>query len=168
MLKRCYSKKCQKKQPAYKGCIVCEEWHNFQNFAKWYEENYYDVDGERMCLDKDILVKHNKIYSPDTCIFVPETINLLFTKRQNDRGESYIGTSLAENSKYQVHCSIINPVTGKSKSEYLGIYETQQKGFETYKYYKEKNIKQVADYYEKQIPEKLYKGMYNYEVEIND
>ena len=61
-------------------CSVYEGWHNFQNFAKWYEDNYYEIEEEQMHLDKDILVKGNKVYSPDTCVFVPETINGLFVK----------------------------------------------------------------------------------------
>lgn len=65
-------------------------------------------------------------------------------------------------------CSLLNPETGKSKQEYLGLYETQEKAFEVYKYYKERNIKQIADYYKNQIPERLYNGLYNYEVEITD
>ena len=56
MLMRCYDEKFHARKPAYIGCKVCEEWHNFQNFAKWYEENYYEIEGERMYLDKDILV----------------------------------------------------------------------------------------------------------------
>ena len=168
MLRRCYSEKYHEKYPTYKDCIVCEEWLNFQNFARWYNDNYYEIEGERMELDKDILVKHNKIYSPETCIFVPQTINSLFVKKQNNRGDSAIGTSPTRNGKYRVQCSIINPETRKSKNEYLGVYETQEKAFQVYKYYKEKNIKHVADYYFGRIPEKLYQGLYMYEVEIDD
>ena len=167
MLQRCYDEKFHERQPTYIGCKVCEEWLNYQNFAEWYYNNYYTVKNEVMCLDKDILVKHNKIYSPETCVFVPNTINLLFIKRQNDRGNSVIGTT-PKNSKYQANCNMINPKTGKSKKEYLGVYGTQEKGFEVYKYYKEKNIKVVADYYKEQIPVKLYNALYDYVVEIND
>lgn len=81
MLERCYSKKYQEKHPTYKGCVVAEEWHNFQNFAKWYEDNYYEVEGQIIDLDKDILVKGNKTYSPQTCVFAPQSINKLFTSR---------------------------------------------------------------------------------------
>ena len=168
MLKRCYDEKNRSKRNlTYMDCEVSEEFHNFQNFAKWYYENYYEIEGQRMDLDKDILIKGNKVYSPETCIFVPETINLLFIKRQNDRGESVIGTS-PKNGKYQVKCSLINPKTRKSKQEYLGLFDTQEKGFEVYKYYKEKNIKMVADYFKSQIPTILYDALYNYEVEITD
>ena len=167
MLNRCYDEKFHEKYPTYIGCEVDKNWHNFQNFAEWYYNNYYEIEGGKMCLDKDILYKHNKVYSPKTCIFVPQTINSLFVKRDNNRGESVIGTSL-KNGKYQVNCSLINPETGKSKQEYFGYYDSQEKAFEIYKYYKEKNIKQVADYYKDKIPEKLYDGMYSYKVEIDD
>ena len=167
MLQRCHDEKCKEKQPTYKDCKVSEEWYNFQNFAKWYEYNYYEVEGERMELDKDILVKHNKIYSPDTCVFVPQTINTLFVKCDKTRGDSFIGTSLKD-GKYQAGCSLINPETGKSKYEYLGYYETQEKAFEIYKYYKEKNIKVVADYFKNKIPTILYDTLYEYEVDIDD
>jgi len=167
MLERCYDEKIHKKRPTYKDCSASEEFHNFQNFGDWDKDNYYKVEGEVMCLDKDILVKHNKIYSPKTCIYVPQTINNLFTKRNSKRGESAIGTT-PKNGKYQVQCWLINPETGKSKQEFLGYYETQEKAFEIYKYYKEKNIKIVADYFREQIPDKLYDALYNYEVEIDD
>ena len=168
VLQRCYDKKYHEKRPSYSNCQVNEKWHNFQNFAKWYEENYYEIEGERMCLDKDILIKHNKIYSIETCIFVPNTINLLFVKNDNKRGKSLIGTTLLENGKYKAQCNLLNPETGKSKKEYLGLYDTQEKAFEVYKHYKEKNIKEVADYFKGQIPYKLYQSLYNYIVEIDD
>ena len=64
MLKRCYSGKYK----TYYDCSVCDEWKNFQNFARWYEDNY-PSDGMKYDLDKDIKIDGNKIYSPDTCIF---------------------------------------------------------------------------------------------------
>lgn len=91
---RCYSKKYKEKKNSYEGITMCEEWLNYQNFSKWYDENYYEVEGERIELDKDILVRGNKIYSPDTCIFVPSSINrafILYGKedRINEKIENY-------------------------------------------------------------------------------
>jgi hypothetical protein len=74
MLQRCYDLKCQQKHPTYKGCSVDKEWHNFQNFAQWVEENY-PQDGQNYQLDKDHLVKGNKIYSADTCCFLTHQQN---------------------------------------------------------------------------------------------
>ena len=121
-----------------------------------------------MCLDKDILLKGNKIYSPNTCVYVPQTINSLFTKCDNTRGKSAIGTTPRKNGKYMAYCHLLNPETGKSKGKTLGYYNTELEAFQVYKYYKEKNIKEVADYYFGRIPKRLYDGMYSYEVEIDD
>ena len=168
MMERCYSDKYHKKHSTYKDCNVSEEFHNFQNFGSWDSENFYTVEGERMELDKDVLVKGNKIYSPDTCIYVPQTINTLFVKKDRNRGESAIGTTRRKNGKYVAQCNLINPETCKSKLKNLGYYDTELEAFEVYKYYKEKNIKEVADYYKDKIPSKLYQAMYKYEVDIND
>ena len=167
MLKRCYSDKCQKTRPTYKGCCVCEEWLNYSNFKKWYDENYYEIEGQRMALDKDILVKGNKIYSPDTCVFVPQNINTLFTKRNKSRGKYPIGVYKPNNSnKYQAMCNIF--YNEKRQYKYLGLYNTIEEAFNAYKQFKEADIKQIADEYKDKIPNKLYEAMYNYKVKITD
>ena len=135
--------------------------------GKWINENYYEVPGETMCLDKDILCKGNKLYSRKTCIFVPERINNLFTKRDNARGENPIGITLNSLGNYQVFCH-----NGNGGRDYLGTYPTKEEAFQVYKEYKEKVIKEVIDSYEGKIPEPFYsrlrEAMYNYEVEIDD
>lgn len=161
MLKRCYDSKYHDKQPTYIGCTVHDSWLNFQTFSKWYYENYYKIEGQRMELDKDILCKGNKIYSPDTCIFVPQRINSLFVKRDNDRGDLPIGISY-EKKKYRVRCHI----NGKNQS--LGYYNTPEEAFQAYKNFKEKYIKEVAEEYKNVIPQKLYEAMLRYEVDIDD
>ena len=167
MLERCYSEKYKKKKPTYEDCKVCEELLNFQNFAKWDSKNYYEIEGETMCLDKDILVKHNKVYSPETCIYVPNTINVLFTKSDKIRGNTPIGVNKQKN-KFRAQCRVYDYKTNKKEREFLGHYETPEQAFEVYKEFKENYIKQVADEYKDKIPQKLYDAMYNYEVEIND
>ena len=164
MLERCYYSKYHEKHPSYIDCIVCDEWHNFQNFAQWYDNNYYEIKNEKMCLDKDILIKGNKIYSPDTCVFVPQSINKLFTKRDVYRGDLPIGVYYKkQNKKYGVVCNIKD-----SAKKHLGYYDTPEEAFQIYKNYKEKHIKQIADQYKSLIPEILYNAMYEYEVEIDD
>lgn len=76
MLARCYDDETQKKNPTYVGCIVCDEWHNFQRFAKWYEDNH-PRDGKKYHIDKDIKVKGNRVYGQDTCIFVTPKQNIV-------------------------------------------------------------------------------------------
>ena len=169
MLQRCYDEKFHKKCLTYDNCEVCEEWLNFQNFGKWFYKNYYKIEGEKICLDKDILVKGNKIYSPDTCIFVPERINTLFTKCNKIRGDYPIGVYYNErNKKFVAQCSIYNYNENKKKPKYLGLYDAPEEAFEVYKQFKENYIKEIADKYKQQIPRKLYQTMCNYKVEIND
>ena len=164
MMKRCYSNVLHKKRPTYIGCTVCDEWHNFQNFAKWYDKNYYEIENQRMCLDKDILHKGNKIYSPETCIFVPQNINSLFTKTNALRGKYPIGVRFRKDcNKYNSCCS-----NGNKKRICLGVYNTPEEAFYVYKNYKENLIKQIADKYKNKIPQKLYNAMYKYKVEITD
>lgn len=163
MLNRCYNKKYIDKKQSYIDCSVCEEWHNFQNFAKWHEENYYEIEGQEMHLDKDILVKNNKIYSPETCVFVPEHINSLFTKRQSRRGELPIGVHFCKKRhKYIAQCG------ADGKRIYLGGFDSPQEAFDTYKDFKEKEVKRVASLYKDNLPTELYEALCNYKVEITD
>lgn len=161
MLRRCYSEECLSKHKSYIGCLVCEEWHNFQNYAKWYHENYYEL-GRRMNLDKDILVKHNKVYSPETCVFVDDRINKLFIKSDASRSEYYVGVYKTRSNRFSVHCCDYNE-PDKHK-----LFDTPEEAFYEYKRRKEMIIKRVANEYKDMIPEKLYNAMMNYEVEITD
>jgi len=163
MLSRCYNKNFHKKCITYIECNVCEEWLNFQNFAKWFDENYYEITGEEIHLDKDILFKGNKIYSPETCVFVPKKINILFNKRQNKRGNYPIGVAFRKD--IHIYMSYIK-INNKTKN--LGYYNTPEEAFQAYKTAKENHIKQVADEYKDKIPQRLYDAMYRYKVEITD
>ena len=167
MLRRCYDPKYHEKKPTYKGCAVEDYLLNFQHMGEWINENYYKVQGEKMCLDKDILCKGNKIYSRETCIFVPQRINSLFTKSDNSRGKNPIGVYQLPNGDYISRCW-----NGNGERIYLGLYSTKEEAFQVYKKYKEKVIKEVIDSYEGKIPEphysRLREAMYNYEVEIDD
>ena len=161
MLQRCYDLKYHEKQPTYIGCEVCDEWLNFQNFARWYYDNYYEIDGERMELDKDILIKGNKVYSPQTCVFVPQCINSLFTKRDNCRGNLPIGVSPYGENKFIASL-------GVNKSKVKSIFNTSHEAFLMYKLNKELLIQGIANEYKDKIPNELYEAMIKYEVEIDD
>ena len=167
MIQRCYDPKHQERYPTYKGCKVEDYWLNFQHMGEWIEENYYEIPSEKICLDKDILYKGNKIYSRKTCIFVPQRINTLFIKCNNSRGKDPIGVDQLPSGNYRVHCN-----NGYGKYIYLGVYSTKEEAFRIYKEYKENVIKETIDSYEGIIPEphysRLKEAMYNYEVEIDD
>ena len=159
MLERCYSKKKHKKRPTYVESYVDNRWHNFKTFAEWSECNWKHWMDETWHLDKDILIKGNKIYSPETCCFVPRTINTLFTKSEAKRGDYPIGVSKEKN--YRKFKATFKKTT-------LGRYTTAEEAFQAYKDAKEKYIKEVADKWKGLISDKVYQAMYNYQVEITD
>ena len=157
MLNRCY----MLERKSYAECTVDERFHNFQVFAAWYEENFYTVGTERMDIDKDILIKGNKVYSPDACILVPVTINTLFIQNRRHRGALPVGVYKFRN-KYRA-C-----VSRYDSSIDLGTFDTPEEAFLAYKTAKEAYIKQVADEYKDKIPKKLYDALYAYTIEITD
>ena len=167
MLARCYSKVYQKKQRTYKDCSVCEEWLTFSNFKKWHDEHY--IDGYE--LDKDILVKGNKVYSSETCCYIPKEINSLLLKCDSKRGDLPIGviryTLKNGNVRYvaQFSSSLVS-----RRNNYLGSYDSPQKAFEAYKKAKEKYVKELASkyYLQNKINERVYNALMNYKVDIKD
>ena len=129
-------------------------------FKRWYESfNYQDYH-----LDKDILVKNNKVYSPDTCCLVPPEINMLFTKRQNDRGKQPIGVCYIKRSgKYSA-------TIHKLRNVHLGFFDTPEEAFQAYKSAKETYVKELATKYfqEGKITQRVYQALMEYQVEITD
>lgn len=116
MIRRCYIS--DGNNVSYKGCTVCEEWHNFQNFAEWFYENY-PSDGLSYDLDKDMKVIGNKTYSPSSCWFIKENVNSFVIDCLGSRGSSMIGSSYVKRlNKYQSYCN--NQITGNL--EYLGVF----------------------------------------------
>lgn len=172
-----YNTKAHNKM-AYADVSICDEWLDYSNFEKWYEENYYEIDGERMDIDKDILVKGNRVYSSETCIFAPQTINTLFemktskavshhftNKNLSPKGE-YLPVGVTwcnEKQKYRASLNI-----GNQKVKNLGRFDTLEEAFAVYKQAKEARIKEVAEQYKDKIPQKLYDAMINWKVEITD
>lgn len=115
MLRRCYSPETQYRCPTYWGCSVSPEWHNFQVYAKWYEENH--IVGYQ--LDKDLLVVGNKVYSESTCIFIPSRINSFILNCTSARGSCPIGVSYQKRiDRYISTCN-----NGNGKVVYLGCFK---------------------------------------------
>lgn len=163
ILRRCYSERIKKLRNSYSDCLVDEYWHNLQNFGEWFEKNYNPKYMKSWCLDKDILVKGNRIYSPETCCFVPNEINVIFTNGYIRRGEYPKGVSYKPKiNKYIAQYQKDGVVT------HIGTFKTVDEAFQAYKEVKEKYIKEKADKWKDQIDPRVYEAMYNYQVEITD
>lgn len=163
MFHRCYNEKFHKKNKTYIDCEVDERFYCFQDFAKWYYDNTWgDIDS--FDVDKDILVKGNKLYSPETCCLVDDRLNGLFVKPSDNNlqiGVYYdkrINKYVPQLKEYNTH-------------KYYGIYDDPIDAFYVYKKEKERLIKDVANQYKNKyedFPQKIYNAMINYEVEITD
>ena len=163
MLQRCYSDTIKKKYPTYEGCEVSDNFLYYEYFYEWCNKQI-GFGNEGWQLDKDLLVKGNKVYSEYTCIFLPQEINLLLTKRDNNRGEYLIGVGwdkVAKTFKARVN-------KNKGKREYLGFFNTEIEAFNAYKKAKEAFIKEQANKWKDKIDERAYEALMKYTVEITD
>ena len=115
-------------------------------------------------LDKDLLEKGNKLYSENTCVFIPQEINKIFTKRNNLRGDLPIGVYY--NNEMHKFSATVNLNTGKPVR--IGFYNTEVEAFNAYKQVKEEHIKNMAEKWKDRIDERAYNALMNYEVEITD
>lgn len=127
MMHRCYDPVYLKDRPTYEGCEVCPEWHDFNEFAKWFYQNHK----EGFELDKDILHQGNKVYSPDVCVCVPHYINMQV--RDLKPKHYMIGVSRRGNK----YCAYFN-------GKYLGSFYTEKAAHEAYLVYRAEQIEKIA------------------------
>lgn len=160
MIRRCYDNKYKNHKTSYCDCSVCEEWKYFSNFNKWFDKHKEEYK-EGYQLDKDILVKGNKVYSPETCCFVPNEINSLI--KRYPRKNTPTGITMS-NNKY------VARVSKYHKTLFLGSFDTIKESFDVYKNEREEYIKEVATkyYIDGKIARNVYDALMNYKVEITD
>jgi len=167
LLERCFDEKFQKKHPTYKGCEVSDNFKYFPYFKEWCNGqigfNSVDEKGNPFELDKDILVKGNKLYSESTCLFVPREVNTLLTKSDMVRGELPVGVTYSKSGmKYVAQISMFKEI------KRLGSFLTVEEAFYTYKIAKELHIKEVANKWKDKIDPRAYEALMKYQVEITD
>ena len=166
MKMRCYNPNYHKEKPGYKDCTICNEWLDDRElFYEWVDMNFYKIKGEPTVeLDKDILLPGNKIYGPDTCIFVPKRINDLFIHIHGrvDNGLPAGVTYSEKTGTYKVSAMLTCDDSDKKKNVVLGYYDTIEEAFDVYKEHKKAEIIYIADLYRRKIPEQLYQAMVNW------
>lgn len=162
MLERCYCEATQHKNPTYIGCQVSDCFKNFQHFYSWCSnQTGFYVEG--FALDKDILVKGNKVYSEDTCCFVPKEINNLLLTSKRNRGNCVLGVyKINKSEKYRAE------VRRNGRGCSLGCFNTEIEAFQAYKEAKEAHIKEIANKWKDQIDNRVYKVLISHEVHIDD
>ena len=160
MLARCFNKGVKSVNPAYQDVTCCEEWLSFANFLEWCNKEVgYSGKPVGFHLDKDLIVKGNRVYSPTTCSFVPRAVNNLLTSSGSVRGKYPVGVCFDTNNgafKVQVnHCGVLQS---------LGLYKTPEEAFAVYKIAKEAQIKVVALRYRDVIKPAVFDLLMDWEV----
>ena len=163
MLKRCYSDACKKKNPTYIDCEVSDKFKDYEYFYEWCHKQV-GFGNEGWQLDKDLLIKGNKVYNENTCIFVHQDINSLLIKCTASRGKHLIGVHWSNTNKAFV--AQVNK--SKGKREHLGYYKTEIEAFNAYKQAKESFVKEQANKWKGKIDDRAYEALMNYTVEITD
>lgn len=156
MLERCYCEKLRELHPSYYDIsTVCDEWHDYQVFASWHKEHRYKVN-ERLHLDKDILFAGNKLYSPPTCLLVPQRLNMLFMNKSNNRG--------LPNGIIQCKNGYLAKYGGKE----LGVFPTVEEAYIKQTQKKKEAIEKLANEYKSIIPKEVYEAVMAYEFDIKN
>ena len=167
MLQRCYSDNFKSKYPTYEGCEASENFKSYEYFYEWCHKQVgfgNDGNGNPFQLDKDLLAKGNKVYSEDSCVFLPQEINKILTKRAASRGKHLIGVCWSNTHKaFRAMVS-----KNKGKREHLGYFKTELEAFNAYKQAKESFVKEQAEKWKSQIDPRAYKALMKYTVEITD
>lgn len=160
MLRRAEPKYAER-HPTYAGTSVALEFHRFAEFSEWAMQQV-GWNGDGFQLDKDLLVRGNRTYSPATCVFLPRAVNVLLTRGNGNRGALPIGVKVFRHTGYSARMKIDGQDTR------LGIFKTVGDAFAAYKRAKEENIKRIAELYRCQIDPRAYTALMAYEVEITD
>lgn len=149
MVQRCYDKKLHKKyKPEYKDKSVCEEWLNYSNFRIWFDEHYVPCKNNQIDLDKDLLVQGNKVYSPETCVFLLHYQNTMFERSAKDKiYEKEDGTFV---------------IGGGKKKTYATLKEAEDIVCER----NQNRIESVAEKCKGSIPMCAYEAMLNWDVRL--
>lgn len=153
MLLRTTEQYAIRKSPSYAGTSVAPDFHRFADFAEWVTRQV-GWDGEGFQLDKDLLVTGNRIYAPDTCVFLPRWLNAHLTNNYRVRRRGLpLGVNLEESGRFTAR------LRTEKKNMHLGIFDTPEDAFAAYKAAKEENYKRLAIKYQDQIDPRAFDAL---------
>ena len=152
MFRRCYDAKYHLRRPSYSQCTVAECWHDFQVFAAWYYNHPHYGLGYQ--LDKDILVRGNTVYSPETCALVPRVLNMAIT---GGRVKGLPQGVIRNHGSYTARIARF----GKG-AQYLGTFKTIEEAATCYRIAKEQYIRSLAQEYKHDLEYAVYVQLCNW------
>ena len=145
---RCCYKKYSRKLAPYKDCEVSEEWKNYSNFYKWYEDNFYECS-DQLEVDKDILSKEEKIYSKETCLLIPREINGFC--KPSKQGGCYLTVC----NKWSAN------VNRRSGYTHIGNFDNFEEAEIEFIKCKNSIFQSLVDKYKGELPKYVYKKLKN-------
>lgn len=141
MVERSFSERLIRKYPNYEGCTIFEEWKYFSNFITWVDSQP-NKNWKSCALDKDLLILGNKVYSPETCVFIPQQLNNFTTTRAASRGQYMLGVIFHKRDQMFV-ASCRNPFNKKQES--LGYYSTELEAHKVWQAKKHEHAHSLAE-----------------------
>ena len=161
MLQRAFCQKLKTDKPTYKDVTCCDEWLSFANFLEWVNKEVdYKGKPDGYQFDKDLIIRGNKVYSPEACSFVPRSINMLLVDSGAIRGEYPMGVCMCKPTK-----RFNSYVTINGRTKHLGVFDTPEEAFLAYKVAKEAQIKAVANQYREVLKPAVYESLVNWGIE---
>lgn len=158
-LRRSYDVRWHKKQPQYEDCCVDSRWYNYQDFCKWSDNQIFEVGYK---LDKDLLVMGNKVYGPDTCVYLPNELNCIISdnwkQRDLPKGVNRTANPRKKTKLFTANCQ------RQGRSYTIGYFETPEEAAEAYKQTKESYVKERAEFWKDRISLKAYEALMVWEL----
>lgn len=146
MLRRCYAQD-KGYGVGYEGCYVREDWHNFQNFAEWCSKQKYE---ESWHLDKDILKMNNKVYSEDTCAFVPRYLNFSLSTKGSRKLTDFLTGTRFSNGEY------VARICFEYDEKIIGRFETEM---QAHKAWQNAKVQVLYKYFDRYTKERFFNSL---------
>ena len=153
IIQRCVDPKYHAKEPTYIGTTICDEWKNYSAFKAWYDIHFQ----EEMQIDADLFKKGGKIYSPETCCFLPRQINTALITKSLHNKSGYAGVTWSkQNKKWQTHTRTING------NGHIGFFDDIKLASAAYIEAKQNHIKELAEKYKSLLTKRVYDALMNW------
>lgn len=164
--------RCYRRDDVYDGSFMCDLWkENKDAFAEWWSSEYYEVPGESMAVDKDLLYPGNKEYCPEKCCILPQTLNTMLSNckkhrlPKNKTSKMNLPLGVRYDSGKNMYYGEIKPFRHDEVVR-LRDWNTPEEAFEEYKRHKQADILIMADKYKSKVPKKVYDALLKVEVEM--
>ncbi len=134
--------------------ILCEQWQQYENFKKWYDENLYEIENEEVEFSYKFWDVDNDIISPETSVLIPTEINKVV---RNIIRSAETGLMLNVNVQKNLYTIRMFGEAIASSNNKEEICEIRRAIFK-------RQMIDFAEKYKGKIPDKIYARLLNFEL----